>query len=104
GVDDQYFLFAVLPGTERVAVEYRTLALPAADAAGTSRALMEFDVAVPGSFALPFFLGPKEFDTLRNVDTRLELVRAIDFGFFAPIVVPLLLALKWVHGFVGNWG
>lgn len=104
GIDDQYFLFAVLPGSERVAVDYRSVSLQPVTPDGDPRELMAFDVAVPGAFALPFYLGPKEFDTLRAVDERLELVRAIDFGFFAPIVVPLLIALKWVHGFVGNWG
>jgi YidC/Oxa1 family membrane protein insertase len=33
-----------------------------------------------------------------------ELVRAIDFGMFAWLVVPLLGALKWLFGFVGNYG
>lgn len=103
GVDDQYFLFAVLPGSERVTVEYRPVSIPAVPDRA-ARALISFDVAAPGPFALPFYIGPKEFDTLRAVDARLELVRAIDFGFFSPIVVPLLIALKWVHGFVGNWG
>ncbi|MCC7042386.1 MAG: membrane protein insertase YidC [Acidobacteria bacterium] len=104
GIDDQYFLFAVMPGSERVSVQYRAVPMPAPTPEGQARALMAFDVAAAGPFALPYYLGPKEFDTLRAVDTRLELVRAIDFGFFAPIVVPLLIALKWVHGFVGNWG
>ncbi|ODS58676.1 MAG: hypothetical protein ABS36_03860 [Acidobacteria bacterium SCN 69-37] len=103
GVDDQYFLFAVLPGSERASVEYQALSLPASGE-GEARALMAFDVSVPGPFALSYYIGPKEFDTLRAVDDRLQLVRAIDFGFFSPIVVPLLIALKWVHGFVGNWG
>lgn len=103
GIDDQYFLFAVLPGSERVSVDYRAIAMPAT-AEQEARALMAFDVSVPGPFALPYYIGPKEFDTLRGVDERLQLVRAIDFGFLSPIVVPLLIALKWVHGLVGNWG
>src|SRR5690606_36549813 len=103
GIDDQYFLFAVLPGSERVAIEYRPISMPAINGQ-PERQLMTFDVSVPGSLALPFYLGPKDFETLRDVDERLDLVRAIDFGIFSPIVVPLLIALKWVHGFVGNWG
>ena len=31
-------------------------------------------------------------------------MRAIDFGMFAWLVVPLLQALKWINGFVGNYG
>jgi YidC/Oxa1 family membrane protein insertase len=103
GIDDQYFLFAVLPASERVVVQYRPISIPAVGESA-ARQLMSFDVSVPGSLALPFYLGPKDFETLRAVDERLELVRAIDFGFLSPIVVPLLIALKWVHGFVGNWG
>ena len=34
----------------------------------------------------------------------MQLTRAIDFGWFAKIVVPLLQALKWINGFIGNYG
>jgi YidC/Oxa1 family membrane protein insertase len=47
-------------------------------------------------------VGPKQFDVLQSVDA--ELVRAIYFGFFAFLAVPLLTALKWVYSFVGNYG
>jgi YidC/Oxa1 family membrane protein insertase len=50
----------------------------------------------------PYFAGPKDFDVLAKVDR--DLVRAIDFGMFAWIVVPLLRALKWINGYVGNYG
>jgi YidC/Oxa1 family membrane protein insertase len=33
-----------------------------------------------------------------------EFASAINFGRFSVIVVPLLQSLKWVHGYVGNWG
>jgi YidC/Oxa1 family membrane protein insertase len=49
-----------------------------------------------------FYVGPKQFDVLRSIDT--ELVRAVNFGFFAWLVVPLLGGLKWLHGILGNWG
>ena len=49
-----------------------------------------------------FFAGPKDFDVLAAVDS--DLVRAIDFGMFAWLVVPLLRALKWINGYVGNYG
>ena len=31
-------------------------------------------------------------------------MQAIDFGMFAVIVVPLLRSLKWINGYVGNYG
>jgi YidC/Oxa1 family membrane protein insertase len=49
-----------------------------------------------------FFVGPKQFDVLQSVDQ--ELVRAIWFGVFGFLAVPLLTALKWVYAFVGNYG
>src|SRR4029453_15567200 len=49
-----------------------------------------------------FFAGPKDFDILQKADP--DLVRAIHFGIFAWLVVPLLRALKWVNAYVGNYG
>jgi YidC/Oxa1 family membrane protein insertase len=103
GIEDHYFLATVLPGAERVAVEYRPVSLPVPNnTAGATRAFVSFSVSVPGSFSQRFFLGPKDFDILRDVEP--QLVRAIDFGMFAALVVPLLLALKWINGFVHNYG
>ena len=53
---------------------------------------------------VPDFRGRMEraLDVLASVDR--DLVRAIDFGMFAWLVVPLLRALKWINGFVGNYG
>jgi YidC/Oxa1 family membrane protein insertase len=105
GVEDQYFLNAALPGDQKVTIDYEPLTLPVPGAASTeTRGLIDYRVSVPGALALPFFLGPKDFDTLQNVDPRLQLVLAIDFGMFRAIVVPLLIALKWINGYLGNYG
>jgi YidC/Oxa1 family membrane protein insertase len=105
GVDEHYFLHAALPGAESVKVEYQPLTLPVpGTTTNETRALVAYRVVAPGSIALPFFIGPKDFDVLRDVDPRRELMLAIDFGMFRVVVVPLLLALKWVNGFVGNYG
>ena len=63
---------------------------------------MSWTSAVAPNQPLRVFYGPKDFDILKA--TEGSLVRAIDFGMFAFLVVPLLTALRWVHGFVGNWG
>jgi YidC/Oxa1 family membrane protein insertase len=103
GIEDHYFLATVLPGAERVTVDYRPVTLPVPNnTAGATRAFVSFSVSVPGSFSQRFFLGPKDFDILRDVEP--QLVRAIDFGMFAALVVPLLLALKWINGFIHNYG
>ena len=51
---------------------------------------------------LTFYVGPKDFDTLAAIDRNL--VKAINFGMFSVIVVPLLRSLNWIHGYVGNYG
>ena len=98
GVDNKYFLVAALPGARESRVEYSPVS-----AVGLEHSLVAFDLTVaPGESDLPIFIGPKDFDVLRAVHP--ELVRAIDFGFLAVIVVPLHQTLKWLHSYVGNWG
>jgi YidC/Oxa1 family membrane protein insertase len=99
GVDDHYFLAALLPGDRRARVEYRGLSV--ASAAGP-RDIVDYRVKVAGDGSMRFFYGPKEFDVLQSVDP--ELVRAIHFGMFGFLATPLLKALKWVNHSVGNYG
>jgi YidC/Oxa1 family membrane protein insertase len=103
GVEDQYFLSVVLPGEKPVRVDYQPVTLPVPnDPKGRSRTFVAYDVAVPNAASLTFFMGPKDLDILRAVDP--QLVRVINFGFFALLVVPLLQALKWIHSLIGNYG
>jgi YidC/Oxa1 family membrane protein insertase len=104
GVEDHYFLTTAVPGALPVgSVEYRPFDVPIEGAPpGTARHFIAYDVKHTGAITLPFYMGPKELDTLRAVDSKL--VDAIDFGMFAWLVVPLLQALKWVNRFIGNWG
>jgi YidC/Oxa1 family membrane protein insertase len=106
GIDDHYFLaVAVNPGRARLS--YQAVTLPGPD--NTQRKLLSMTVGLPQPpEAIRFLVGPKQFDLLQSVDKALGFnavfVRAINFGFFQIIATPLLTALKWVHGFVGNWG
>lgn len=104
GVGDHYFLLAALPGDKSVKVNYAPLELPVPwkDPENRKRNFIGYSVTSAGAASMPFYFGPKEFDTLKAVDV--ELVRTIDFGMFAFLVVPLLQALKWVNGFIGNFG
>ena len=105
GVDNHYFLAAALPGNAETVVTYRAVPLPPRELDGDARELMAFDLALPGSAPnvdLPFFLGPKDFEILEAAHPAL--VRSLDFGWFAWLVVPLHRSLTWVHGYVGNWG
>src|SRR6266545_1512756 len=105
GVDDHYFLTAVIPGGRPVHLEYRKLDVPIPGATDGNAAAHFVDWSLRFNDAnakARFFAGPKDFDVLAAVDR--DLVRSIDFGMFAWLVVPLLRALKWVNGYVGNYG
>jgi YidC/Oxa1 family membrane protein insertase len=103
GVDDHYFLSAMLPTTEQVQVSYSPVVLPVP---GHDRPLqfISWSVRSPAGpqAGADFFFGPKDLDVLQSI--KPDLVRAIDFGMFDWLVVPLLRALKWVNSYVGNYG
>ena len=100
GIDDHYFLIAAVnPGQTRV----ESRALVVTGPADGRRQFISQALRFPQPpMNVRFFVGPKQFDLLRSIDT--ELVRAVNFGMFGWLAVPLLGALKWLHGIVGNWG
>jgi len=102
GVDDHYFLCAIVPQAEPLQVSYSPVVLPVP---GQDRSLqfVSWSVRSPSApVSADFFFGPKDLDVLQSI--KPDLVRAIDFGMFDWLVVPLLRALKWVNSYVGNYG
>jgi YidC/Oxa1 family membrane protein insertase len=101
GIDDHYFLGALLPPDGvNTRVQYATVHI---NTPHGPRELVDYRVRVGGEpRTLEFFYGPKDFDILATVDR--ELVRAIHFGMFSFLAVPLLRALKWLNAFIGNYG
>ncbi len=106
GIDTHYFISAaVKPGSAEL--EYRPLSIPSAGSdPAVSRDYVGYDIrfrSVPsGPSTVQFFVGPKHFVSLQQADP--DLVRAIWFGMFAFLCVPLLSALNWLNSFVGNYG
>ena len=105
GVDDHYFISAVLPkGPQgRMRVEYERVAVPMPGQANQTNELVSYGAKVartaPG---MRVFAGPKDFDVLAAADP--QMVRVINFGMFSMLAVPLLRALKSINGYVGNYG
>ena len=103
GVTDHYFVSALLqpPGSQRLDFAHVPLADPTQPT--LARQLVSYTVAfdkAPGDVRV--FVGPKQFEALKAINP--EFTKVIDFGMFAILAVPLLGALQWVHGFVGNYG
>jgi YidC/Oxa1 family membrane protein insertase len=102
GIDDHYFT-ALAVGDVQGRVEYRPLTLPGPN--NTQRRLLAYSfkpAAAGQGQPIRFFVGPKQFDELQALGP--DYVRAIDFGMFAWLVVPLLGTLKWLFRFTGNYG
>ena len=102
GVDDHYFLAAVLPQPQPLQINYEAIPV-AAQADRPALQFFAWSVKPQAPWKdVPFFFGPKDFDVLQLVTP--DLVRAIHFGMFDWLVVPLLRALKWVNTYIGNYG
>jgi YidC/Oxa1 family membrane protein insertase len=100
GADDHYFLGALLPGDRDARVDYRQVDISTAQG---PRELVVFDTRVSGALLdVRYYLGPKQFDLLAAIGR--DFTRVINFGMFSWLVVPLLRALNWVNGYVGNYG
>ncbi|MDA1184238.1 MAG: membrane protein insertase YidC [Acidobacteria bacterium] len=100
GIDDHYFIAAAL-NTGQTRIEFQPTPLAGPD--DTQRVFVSQAFTFPDApDNVQFFYGPKQLDLLRSVDT--ELVRAINFGIFGWLAVPLLGALQWIYGFAGNYG
>jgi YidC/Oxa1 family membrane protein insertase len=104
GVDDHYFAAILLNDTNhQVQIAYQAQHVPLANDPSIIAKYVTHSVRFQQPEAMiRYFYGPKVFEELREIDP--ELTRAINFGIFSWLAVPLLGALKWVQGFVGNWG
>jgi len=103
GVDDNYFLIAALqPGPSKVT--FQAITIPPPPGTKTGHELVSYAIeAHDGDAPIKFFVGPKDFDVLNAIGP--DVAKSINFGsILGPIVVPLLKSLKWVNGYVGNYG
>jgi YidC/Oxa1 family membrane protein insertase len=98
GVDNRYFLAALLPvpGDFAKAASFQTHAVeltakPETLAPGQSR-----------TWDIPFYLGAKGHTWLSRYKAGLE--RSIDFGFFSQLGRFVLKVLDKIHAVTGNWG
>jgi YidC/Oxa1 family membrane protein insertase len=102
GVDDHYFLAAILPGANPLQIAYDPIPIPA-QGDEKARQFISWSVKPPAPFEdAEFFFGPKDFDVLHSI--KPDFTRAIDFGMFDWLVVPLWRSLKWLNSYIGNYG
>jgi YidC/Oxa1 family membrane protein insertase len=54
------------------------------------------------SIELKGYVGPKEYNALASLDSRLTDV--IEYGWFTFIAKPMFTMLQYLHNYIGNWG
>jgi len=102
GVDDHYFMtVAMNPGQAKVT--YQPLSIPPpANTKEPAREFVSYAVDPSANQPVTFYVGPKDFGTLAAIGP--DYVKAINFGMFSVLVVPLLRSLNWIHQYIGNYG
>ena len=104
GIDDHYFTSIVMNDENRpFRLQYGPVTVPQANNPAVVARYVDYAVRFQSPQPnMKFYFGPKVLDELRAINP--EYTRVINFGIFSWLAVPLLGALKWVHGFIGNWG
>lgn len=105
GADYHYFGAFWLPNNQSTNAEYQrikstsgvcNMALTLYDNQGAVGGLSEVSTKFTSYF------GPKDFDTLKNLNRQVE--SSVDFGWFGFVGKPLLLALKFLYSLTHNYG
>ena len=107
GADTRYFIMAAAPVDPAVSCRF--------DSAGRDylRVSIEHDSfsiepAQSWSMTHLLYMGPKDFDVLRNFDapgdTNYELQESVDYGLFTVLARPLRWSLVRLYNFTLNWG
>jgi YidC/Oxa1 family membrane protein insertase len=103
GVESTHFAALWVPPVVPGTVELRAIELPAGE---DGRKKLGVGAAVPlggsGDGGL-LFVGPKDHNLLTTIDHDLAAVVPVG-EWIGPIVIPLMALLRWVHGWVRNYG
>jgi YidC/Oxa1 family membrane protein insertase len=108
GIEDHYFAAVFLsevPGTSAVTLTDWSLQRDVVvDGKPGQEPVVEMAASAPspGPLHLRVFVGPKDYDHLKSL--RPPLTDLVQFGWLEFIALPLFFLLRWVHGYVPNYG
>jgi YidC/Oxa1 family membrane protein insertase len=108
GIEDKYFAAAFLPvnGSASGSLETRywkvsrTVQVEGKDAQEPVSEVATATSTQP--LALRVYVGPKDYDDLKAMNPPLKAL--VNFGFLEFISEPLFHGMKWLHGYIPNWG
>lgn len=112
GIEDRYFVAAFLPRSENPAHWNAGMSLwhwrlereVGEGDKRTKEAVVEMaaGTTLAGPVAFRVYVGPKALDELRAQKPPLN--DLVQFGWFGFIAEPLFYLLRWIYGYVPNWG
>jgi YidC/Oxa1 family membrane protein insertase len=106
GLESTYFASLLIPDRpDASAMSFVPIGPVNAEESGEEATLLAARFAGSGSARFTTVVGPKDYELLARIGHGLE--RVIDYSRFSliyAITKYLFLALKWVYGFVGNYG
>ena len=102
GLDTRYFVLAAVPSNSGAAGAQ--VVRDDSRGVGAVRGTLAFPTDGKNEITIStrVFFGPKDMESLKAVDP--VLTDTIDFGWTSFLAVPLLQSLKWLYGFVHNYG
>jgi len=103
GVEGHYFAALLVAPGGRGGAELRAQSLPPLEDGRPRHAPQAVLDLGPAEGPALLYVGPKDYHALSKLGYRLAEVVPVG-EWIGPIVVPLLGLLRWVHGFVGNYG
>ncbi|MDA8308055.1 MAG: membrane protein insertase YidC [Deltaproteobacteria bacterium] len=104
---DNYFIQAILPpehsGYQLIPSEINT-GTPNGQITRVVYLTNNFDLAPNDSktFTIGLYNGPKEISALKLAGH--DLAASVDYGWFSFLAKPLLVVLRWLYSFTGNYG
>jgi YidC/Oxa1 family membrane protein insertase len=109
GIEDNYFIFSMVPQAEPGPARIHRFAVDAPEAEAEEKKATQPEIFLAVSTTVSaenprfdLYVGPKEEDALRA--GGLNPNEVIDFGFFGFIGRPLLWMLNAIYGVLGNYG
>jgi YidC/Oxa1 family membrane protein insertase len=109
GVESRYFLSAVIPRVQGEGLEViaggSAIKEPSGAHelyAGAVLPALALPAGASGKALFTVYAGPKEIDALSALGVHLE--KAIDYGWFSLIAVPILYLLRFFYGLIHNYG
>jgi len=98
GTENKYFVHALVNDPDHFVFR----AYYKASSGGLLSILEAKPVTEKTTWTLSFYVGPKEFESMKLVAPRLE--KTLDYGFFSPIAKGMLYLLNMVYRYTKNYG